>query len=101
MQIVIDINEEEYNLIKRTNSHYLIRYERMIKNGVPLPKGHGRIGDLTAVMNDINQSIEEMTNIGITVDGDYLWGKLNDAIDNTPTIIEADKAESEGKDNEN
>lgn len=45
MQIVIDINEEEYNNIKRTNSHYLIRYERMIKNGVPLPKGHGRLID--------------------------------------------------------
>lgn len=29
------------------------------------------------------------------VDSEWLWGKLNDAIYNAPTIIEADTAESE------
>ena len=36
MQIVIEIPEEEYNHIKRANAYYLIRYERMIKSGIPL-----------------------------------------------------------------
>ena len=49
-----------------------------IKNGTPLPKGHGRL-----------------------IDADALWKKwVFDAIgkqeiDDAPTIIEADKAESE------
>ena len=62
-----------------------------IANGTPLPKEHGRLGDLDAVMNDISTSINAMTKIGITIDGDYLWAKLNDAIDNATTIVEADK----------
>jgi hypothetical protein len=62
-----------------------------IANGVPLPTEHGKIGDLTAVMNDITQSIEQMTNIGIAVDGEYLWGKLNDAIYNAQTLIESNR----------
>lgn len=33
--------------------------------------------------------------IGIMVDGEYLWGKLNDAIYNASTIIEADKESKE------
>lgn len=93
MKLVVDIPEEEYELVRHENKSY--RTELVLMNavaeGTPLPKGHGRIGDLTAVMDDINQSINEMTNIGIAVDGEYLWGKLNDAIDNAPTIIEADK----------
>lgn len=97
MQIVIDIDDEEY---QRTMRHYksfprdLSHYERNIVNGTPLPKGHGRIGDLDSIMNDISNSINEMTNIGILVDGEYLWAKLNDAIDNAQTIIPAD---TEGK----
>lgn len=59
--------------------------------GVPLPKGHGRIVDVDSIMNDINNSINAMTNIGIGVDGEYLWAKLNDAIDNALIIIEPDK----------
>lgn len=67
---------------------------RSIANGIPIPKKHGRIGDLDSIMNDICNSINEMTNIGISVDGQYLWAKLNDAVDNASTIIPAD-AESE------
>lgn len=66
-----------------------------IANGTPFPKGHGRLGDLDAVMSDISTSINAMTNIGIAVDGEYLWAKLNDAIYNAQTIIEADNGESE------
>ena len=59
--------------------------------GAVLPEGHGRIGDLDAVMSDISTGINEMTNIGVAVDGNYLWAKLNDAIDNAQTFIEPNK----------
>jgi len=96
MKIVIDIPKEEYERMKEQSMFGRVDvWKRAIKNGTPLPKEHGKIGDLDAVMSDISTSINEMTNIGIAVDGEYLWGKLNDAIYNAPTIIEADK-EGEG-----
>jgi hypothetical protein len=54
------------------------------------PDKHGRLVDADEIMNDICNSINQMTKIGIAVDGNYLWGKLNDALDNAPTIIEAE-----------
>lgn len=45
-----------------------------------------RLIDADALMKDICDSLNQMTDIGITVDGDWLWAKLNDAIDNAPTI---------------
>lgn len=46
-----------------------------------------RLIDADALMEDINASIDAMTNVGIMVDGEWLWGKLNDAIENAPTIL--------------
>ena len=94
MEIVITIDDDIYDdYLKQgaTLPKYGTAIDSLYKalwNGVPLPKGHGKIGDLDAVMSDISTSINEMTNIGIAVDGEYLWGKLNDAIYNAPTIIE-------------
>ena len=45
-----------------------------------------RLIDANALMEDINESLSEMTGIGIAVDGDWLWAKLNDAIEHAPTI---------------
>lgn len=45
-----------------------------------------RLIDVDALMDDINRAIDEMTAVGIAVDGDWLWAKLNDAVDNAPTI---------------
>ena len=47
--------------------------------------------DKDALMEDINESLREMTIIGIAVDGDWLWAKLNDAIEHAPTIEERKK----------
>ena len=104
MQIVIDIPEGIYmHLLERykyqnTDDIGLSELDKVgvsIKNGTPLPKHHGRLGDLDAVMDDICNSINEMTKIGFTVDGEYLWGKLNDAIDNAQTFIKADTESEE------
>ena len=45
-----------------------------------------RLIDADALYKDICDSINEMTRIGITVDGDYLWAKINDALENASTI---------------
>ena len=91
MKLIIDIPEQMYLNAKSDTLCGADILVRAIKKATPLPKGHGKIGDLDAVMSDISTSISEMTNIGIMVDGEYLWGKLNDAIDNAQSIIEADK----------
>lgn len=45
-----------------------------------------RLIDADAFYKDICDSLNEMTRIGITVDGEWLWGKLNDSLENAPTI---------------
>lgn len=50
---------------------------------------HGRLIDADAIFKDICDDINAMTAVGIAVDGQWLWDKLNDALENTPTIIPA------------
>lgn len=45
-----------------------------------------RMIDADTLFKDICDSINEMTKIGIMVDGEWLWAKLNDALENAPTI---------------
>ena len=52
---------------------------------------HGRLIDADAFFKDVCNSIENMTKLGVCVDADFLWAKLNDALDNAPTVIPADK----------
>ena len=56
-----------------------------IKNGILLPKGHGKIGDLDALR-------EEVSSWGIN---DYEPSDFIDVIDQADAIIDADKTESE------
>ncbi len=42
--------------------------------------------DADALMQDINNSIDGMTTVGFTVDAEYLWGKLHDALEHAPSI---------------
>ena len=75
MQIVIDIDD---NLYARLFDNGVDNYDdavdmaKAIRKGTPLPKGHGRLIDVS----------------------EYYKGSYNDArefLDNAPTIIEADK----------
>lgn len=85
MQIVIDIPEETYDFIKRTGYHTQSLY-KAIKNGTPLPKGHGRLIDADAInIHDVSPAY-----------GMEVYGVTQDDIEYEPTILEADKAESEG-----
>ena len=76
MQIVIDISEGAYNYIKANGAR--IPYHKLIdviKDGTPLPKGHGDLIDRNELKKVINQF------------------ECYDQVLDAPTIIEADKEE--------
>ena len=82
MQIVIDIPEELYEEIISRDDCGLHELTRAIANGTPLPKGHGELKD-----------VDEIWRLYDHTDIDYT---MIDALNDAPTIIEADK-ESEDK----
>ena len=84
MQIVIDIPEEEYEIIKACKAP-MTWVEHLIKNGTPLPKGHGALIDVDVLCEHFWDNRSKL----------YSHKDLQIVIDRTPTIIEADKAESE------
>jgi len=89
MQIVIEIPEEDYNFVKKQVADGIFNPLKVcIANGIPLPKGHGRLidGDRFDVISYQHTSDD--------FDNGVMW--LAEQIDDAPTIIEADKAESEG-----
>ena len=70
IELVIRISEEEYEECKQYGyeTNY---YERAIANGIPLPKGHGRLIDANALLMDFafanNKSAGECVNDAPTV----------------------------------
>lgn len=86
MQLVIDISEEDYNFLTKQVADGITNPLKIcIANGTPLPKGHGRLIDAGVfVLNVIKYSHQSTKTIG-------------QALSDTPTIIEADKGESEDK----
>lgn len=92
MELVIDIPREKYDMVR--NKTYCGIYDaaiyKAIANGTPLPKGHGKLFDINDILdrigledNDANRE-ENVGEIITLEDFDYI-----------PTIIPADKAESE------
>ena len=81
MQIVIDIKKREWEYLNKLveNGDQLGHYERLLVNGIPLPKGHERLFDERDIVN-----------------GNY--EVIGNRIYELEPIIEADKAESEDKD---
>lgn len=75
MQIVIEISDSKYQWVKDNPLTYDNEYCEAIRNGTPLPKGHGRLIDA--------DKLESRMKIGYCI--------VRDA----PTIIEADKAGEE------
>ena len=62
MQIVIDIPEEEYRWIKKSDETVFANVAskecmlHAIRNGTPLPKGHGRLIDAADLAKAINRA---------------------------------------------
>ena len=92
MQIVIDIPNSIYaNLSKIANGSIASkRILDCVKNGIPLPKGHGRLIDVNDLLDRIGLEDNDRNredNVGEIV-------TLED-FDFAPTIIEADESEVE------
>ena len=95
MKVMIEILEGQYNKIKelkiREYGNYVALIDAIltsIKNGTPLPKGHGRLIDVNDLLEDIcleDNDYNRDCNMGeiITLEN----------IDRIPTIIEADKGD--------
>ena len=92
MQIVIEIDDNLYSQIKylepKANT-MLDKLMRSIQNGTPLPKGHGRLKDIGKCNRKLFYKQCGGANSLITVKTAF------DMLLSLPTIIEADKAESE------
>ncbi len=92
MQIVMEIDEKLYNYMQteKYDEHLDKRFDYQIrfavKDGVPLPKGHGRLIDADALLKDVRDNSESY----FADDFAHEW------VDVAPTIIEADKSEEHG-----
>ena len=78
MQIIIDIPEELFNKQIFDTVDLISIIAPSVHNGVPLPKGHGRL-------IDENEAIKSLF--------DYHKGKktMGQCVNDTPTVLEADK----------
>ena len=83
MKLIIDIPEEAYKLRVCNPLWFDSNMDKAIRNGTPLPKGHGRLIDESDLIPDSDYE-----------DGMFYAVSVG-AINGAPTIIEADKGESE------
>ena len=92
IELLIKIDEEEYEIIKACTS-FMSWAEYLIKNGTPLPKGHGRLGDLDALEKEIVNGIKA----GNYEEGYETFAHINnmddcvECVKYADTIIESDK----------
>lgn len=93
IELVIKIDDDLYKSIighRYKNTHQKkCDYEDLInaiEDGTLLPKGHGRLGDLDALR-------DEVSSWGMN---DYEPSDFTDEIDRTDTIIPADKEQTDG-----
>ena len=84
IEVVINISKHEWEYLNKLieNGDQLGHYERLLVNGTPLPKGHGRLIDADRLMK-AKRMWYRLKN------GDVACPKID--IENAPTVIEADK----------
>lgn len=93
MQILIEIPDTVWNESKEYGHLDIcgIELSEIVMNGTPLPKEHGRLGDLDKIYVELNEAQIEGTE-------EYKGlGEAKQIICNAPTLIDANKAESEDK----
>ena len=91
MQIVINIDDEDYDDITLTgeniiNLGVLLDLREAVRNGTPLPKGHGRIGDLDALEEEMEGGIKA----GLMIEGYEDYSHINDTEDCLECVKYAD-----------
>lgn len=95
MKIVIDINDNEYLGIKNhpdniTSYPVTIHLYEAVRKGIPLPKGHGDLKDIGQC--DRKLFYQQCGGADSLISAKTAF----DMLLSLPTIIKADKAESEG-----
>ena len=94
--VVID-GEVEYCPFVNTNDDCVLQLEKGICEGTweeqygkcPLVEAPEPCEDAVSrnwIRQDISDSLNQMTKIGIAVDSEWLWEKINDALDNAPSV---------------
>lgn len=92
MQIVIELSEEDYEVLKQgstfTKGTQMTRVYEALWDATPLPEHHGRLIDEDELLETAYQVYDEVR---------HMWTQdfvVNaDDISSAPTIIEADKEE--------
>lgn len=81
MQLIINIDDKAYDEILKRNAQYgVFAFNEIVRNGTPLPKGHGRLIDADKIQFENNE---------FDTYSDYI--KAFNAIYYAPTIIPVDK----------
>lgn len=108
IEMVIKIPEEEYEMIVNSEDCGLHTLTRAIAHGAILPKGHGRLIDANELIKSMDNNYDKFgysAQDGLERlckdDKEYVpyvhYEDMVTAATNAPTIIEADKVESEDK----
>lgn len=92
MEIIIDIPQKVYDKVLSGDGTGAV-WAGYIKNGKPLPKDHGRIGDLDKLESEMyHNAFETDTDLQKWDSGCWIRYKMfENAIANASIIIEADK----------
>ena len=95
MQIVIDIPKGRYEdiLSGKEFTIYQCDIREVLKNGTPLPEGHGRIVDIGKIDDDKIESDNPV--ISLTINGEYIEAVSLDYLYDLPVIIEADNEDKQ------
>lgn len=97
IELVIKISEKAYNDIMsiqhisglRSGKTFLAEILKPIMTGIPLPKGHGVLKDVTNLMRGLYTDMQ-------TTEETFTSSEVYRMIDEEcPTVVEADKKESE------
>ena len=95
MQIVIDIYEDEYERALKRKELFdeveLTRFEKLLVDGIPLPKEHGRLIDASRLMNTAIHSFHLPDRYGDRRGYRERDKQYHGDIVNAPTIIESNK----------
>ena len=91
MQIVVDIPNWLYTaIIEYAEPEYSKSLGEAVRDGTPLPKGHGDLKDAEILKH-------AFVMWSMAVQGNFTDADIASIIYNSPTIIEADNAENEGE----
>ena len=97
MHIVIEMPDRIYRTIQKRHLNIIDKeiVENAIRNGTPLPKGHGKLKDTDKISDELERLRDSWNHYG----NEYESGKYEgydyalDEVLNAPAIIEADKEE--------